>query len=198
MDIIRVIMQLLSIVLSIYSFIIFVRIILTWFQGADFGQVTQFLARITDPYLNWFRQFHFLRIAGVDLSIIAGLITLWVARSIAVNIAYAGTISFGTILAIIVTAVAGAVFFFLTIFLILAVIRLLADLFGANTASRFWIVVDQIIEPLVHKIVVPLARGRFVSYRTGLIVFAVLDFVTIIAGRFLVALLAGVLRSLPF
>ena len=32
MDIIRVIMQLLSIALSIYSFIIFVRIILTWFQ----------------------------------------------------------------------------------------------------------------------------------------------------------------------
>lgn len=198
MAIIRVIMQLLSIVLSIYSFIIFVRIILTWFQTEDFAQITAFVARITDPYLNWFRQFEFLRIGGIDLSIIAGLITLWVARSIAVNIAYAGTISFGMILAIVLTAVAGAVFFFLTIFLIMAVIRFLGALFGANTATRFWIVLDQIIEPLVHRVVTPLARGRFVSYQTALLIFSAIDLGVIILGRFLVSLLAGVLRSIPF
>jgi YggT family protein len=191
-------MQLLSIVLSIYSFIIFVRIILTWFQTEDFAQITAFVARITDPYLNWFRQFEFLRIGGIDLSIIAGLITLWVARSIAVNIAYAGTISFGMILAIVLTAVAGAVFFFLTIFLIMAVIRFLGALFGANTATRFWIVLDQIIEPLVHRVVTPLARGRFVSYQTALLIFSAIDLGVIILGRFLVSLLAGVLRSIPF
>ncbi len=198
MDVIRVIMQLLSIVLSIYSFIIFVRIILTWFQGAEFGQITAFLARITDPYINWFRRFDFLRIAGIDFSVIAALVSLWIVRSVAVNIAYAGTISFGMILAIVVNAIAGAVFFFLTLFLILAVIRLLGALFGANTATRFWIVVDQIVEPLVHRIVTPLARGRVISYQTALLVFAGIDLVAIIGGRFLVSLLVGLLRGLPF
>lgn len=198
MDVIRVIMQLLSIVLSIYSFIIFVRILLTWFQGAEFGQVTTFLARITDPYINWFRQFNFLQIAGVDLSVIAALIALWVVRSIAINIAYAGTISFGMILAIVVSAIAGALFFFLTLFLILAVIRLLGSLFGANTALRFWIVLDQIVEPLVHRTVTPLARGRFISYQNALIIFSVADLAVIIAGRFLISLLTGVLQGLPF
>ncbi|MFW5689745.1 MAG: YggT family protein [Spirochaetota bacterium] len=191
-------MQIISIALGIYSFIIFVRIVLTWFQGSDFGRVQEYLARITDPYLNWFRQFDFLRIAGIDFSIIAGLITLWIARSIAVNIAYAGTISFGLILAIVLTAIAGAVFFFLTLFLILAVIRLLGSLFGANTALRFWIVVDQIVEPIVHKVVIPLAKGRFVSYQNALIIFSAVDLVVIIAGRFLVDVLAGMLAGLPF
>ncbi|MFW5745152.1 MAG: YggT family protein [Spirochaetota bacterium] len=198
MDVIRVIMQLLSIVLSLYSFIIFVRIILTWFQGAEFGQITAFLARITDPYINWFRRFDVLRVAGVDFSVIAALVSLWIVRSIAVNIAYAGTISFGMILAIVVDAVAGAVFFFLTLLLILAVIRLLGALFDANTASRFWIVVDQIIEPLVHRIVTPLARGRVIGYQTALLVFAGIDLIVIIAGRFLVSLLVGLLSGLPF
>jgi len=198
MDIIRVIMQILSVALSIYSFIIFVRIILTWFQTEDFGQISGFLSKITDPYINWFRQFEFLRLGGMDLSVIAALITLWIARSIVVNIAYAGTISFGMILAIVVNAIAGAVFFFLTLFLILAVIRVLGSLFGANTALRFWIVIDQILEPLVHRVVTPLARGKFVSYQNALIIFAVSDLAVIILGRLLVSVLIGLLRGLPF
>jgi len=191
-------MQLLSIVLSIYSFLIFVRIILTWFQTTDFGQVTVILSRITDPYINWFRQFDFLKLAGLDLSVIAALISLWIVRSIAVNIAYAGTISFGMILAIIVDAIAGAFFFFLTLFLILAVIRIAGSLFGANTSLRFWIVLDQILEPLVHRVVTPLARGRFVSYQNALIIFGGIDLAAILIGRFLVSLLIGLLRGLPF
>ena len=198
MDIIRVIMQILSILLSIYSFAIFVRIVLTWFQSDDFGQISGFLARITDPYINWFRQFSFLQIAGMDLSVIAALISLWIIRSVVVNVAYAGTISFGMILAIIVNAVAGALFFFLTLFLILAVIRVIGSLFGANTALRFWIVLDQILEPLVHRVVTPFSGEKFVSYQNALIIFGAIDLVAILLGRFVVALLVGVLQGLPF
>lgn len=198
MDIIRVTMQALSFVLSLYSFLIFVRIILTWFQTSDYGQITVWLGRLTDPYINWFRRFAFLRLAGVDLSVIAALVTLWIVRSIALNIAYVGTITLGTILAIIVSAVASAVFFFLTLFLILAVIRLLGSLFGANTALRFWIVLDQILEPIVHRVVTPLARGRLVNYQNALIIFIAVDFAVILLGRFIIAILTGLLRGLPF
>ncbi len=198
MDIIRVTMQALSFVLSLYSFLIFVRIILTWFQTSDYGQITVWLGRLTDPYINWFRRFAFLRLAGVDLSVIAALVTLWIVRSIALNIAYVGTITLGTILAIIVSAVASAVFFFLTLFLILAVIRLLGSLFGANTALRFWIVLDQILEPIVHRVVTPLARGRLVNYQNALIIFIAVNFAVILLGRFIIAILTGLLRGLPF
>lgn len=198
MDIIRLTMQIVALALSIYSFIIFVRILLTWFQGADFGRVTEILARITDPYIAWFRRFDFLRIGGVDLSVIAALVTLWIVRSIAINIAYTGSVTFGIILAIVLNAVAGVFFFFLTLFLFLAVIRLLGSIFGANTSLRFWIVVDQLIEPLVHRVVSPFARGKSVSYQNALIIFGVIDLVALLLGRFLVSLLSGLLQSLPF
>ena len=198
MDIIRVAMQIIGFVLGVYSFIIFVRIILTWFQPDDFGQVSYWLGRVTDPYINWFRQFAFLRLSGVDLSVIAALVTLWVLRGIAYNIAARGTITLGIIMAIILSAVASAFFFFVTILLIMAVIRFLGGVFGANTATRFWVVIDQILEPVVQQVVTPMLRGRPMSYQTSLLVFAGICAVVRLFGQFLVAVVTVWLRGLPF
>ena len=198
MDIIRVTMQILGFALGVYSFIIFVRIILTWFQADDFGQISYWLGRLTDPYINWFRRFEFLRFSGLDLSVIAALVTLWIVRGIVYNIAAVGTITLGMIMAIILSAVASAFFFFVTLFLILGVIRFLGGVFGANTATRFWVVVDQILEPLVHQVVTPLARGRTVSYQNAVLIFAGLCFLILLVGRFLVAVVIIWLRGLPF
>ena len=42
--------------LSIYSFILIIRILLTWFPGIDWSNsVLSALTSITDPYLNIFR-----------------------------------------------------------------------------------------------------------------------------------------------
>ena len=42
--------------LSIYSFILIIRILLTWFPGIDWNNgVLSALSSITDPYLNIFR-----------------------------------------------------------------------------------------------------------------------------------------------
>jgi YggT family protein len=198
MEVIRIIMQLLGLVLSVYSFLIFIRIILTWFPGSDFGQIGEFLGRATDPYINWFRRLSFLRIGAMDLSVIAALITLWIVRSIVTNIAFMGTITFGIILAIVVDAIAGAFFFFLTLFLILAVVRFLGSVLGANTASRFWIALDQILEPIIYRVITPLAREKSMTYQTGLLLFVGLDLVAIFGGRLLIGLLVSLLRGLPF
>lgn len=191
-------MQFIGLALTVYSFAIFLRILLTWFPGNEFGQIGAFLGRITDPYINWFRRLSFLNIGGVDLSIIASLITLWIARSIVANIALTGSLTFGTLLAIIISAIASALFFFLTLFLILAGIRLLGELFGVNTGGRFWLVLDQILEPMVYRLSNALLKGRSVSYQNGLLLFAGVDLVAILFGRFLVGLLVSLLQSLPF
>ncbi len=198
MDIIRVTMQILGSALSIYSFIIFVRIILTWFQADDFGQISYWLGRITDPYINWFRRYDFLRLSGLDLSVIAALVTLWIARGIAYNIAAVGTITLGMILAIILSAVASAFFFFVTLFLILAIVRYLGGVFGANMATRFWVVIDQILEPVVQRVVTPLIRDRTVSYQNAVLIFAGVCFLISLFGRFLVGVVTIWLRGLPF
>ena len=54
--------------LYLYSMLLIVRILLTWFQGMDWAnQIAGFLSPITDPYLNIFRSF-IPPIGGLDLS----------------------------------------------------------------------------------------------------------------------------------
>lgn len=198
MSIIRVIMQLLGFALTVYGFIVFFRILMLWMPGGNFGRFGEMIASIVDPYINWFRRFDFVRIGHHDFSVLAALITVWIGSNIALTIAALGRITLGIILAIIVDVVAGAILFFMGFFLVLGVIRFFGSLFGANTASRFWIVLDQVVEPLVHRVVSPFAKERFISYQNALLIFSALDLVALIGGRLLVNLLVGLLQGLPF
>ena len=66
----------LSSFINIYLFLIFVRILLTWFQTANWAnQVTSFLSPITDPYLNIFRSF-VPPLGGLDISPILAILVL--------------------------------------------------------------------------------------------------------------------------
>ena len=62
--------------LNIYLLLIFVRILLTWFQTANWAnQVAGFLSPITDPYLNIFRSF-IPPLGGLDISPILAILVL--------------------------------------------------------------------------------------------------------------------------
>ncbi len=66
----------LSSFINIYLFLIFVRILLTWFQTANWAnQVASFLSPITDPYLNIFRSF-VPPLGGLDISPILAILVL--------------------------------------------------------------------------------------------------------------------------
>ena len=60
--------------LSIYSFILIIRILLTWFPGIDWSNgILSALTSITDPYLNIFRGI-IPPIGGFDISSLLALI----------------------------------------------------------------------------------------------------------------------------
>ncbi len=62
--------------IQLYLVLIFVRILLSWFQTAEWAQrVISFLAPITDPYLNIFRSI-IPPLGGIDLSAIIAIIVL--------------------------------------------------------------------------------------------------------------------------
>ncbi|MBL1211126.1 YggT family protein [Geminocystis sp. GBBB08] len=62
--------------IQIYLVLIFVRILLSWFQTAEWaGNVISFLAPITDPYLNIFRSF-IPPLGGIDFSAILAIFVL--------------------------------------------------------------------------------------------------------------------------
>ncbi|MEL6440161.1 MAG: YggT family protein [Cyanobacteria bacterium J06621_8] len=59
--------------LQIYWILLIVRILLSWFQSAEWaGQIIYFLSPITDPYLNIFRSI-IPPLGGIDISAILAL-----------------------------------------------------------------------------------------------------------------------------
>ena len=67
--------------IQIYWILLIVRILLSWFQTAEWaGQIISFLSPITDPYLNIFRSI-IPPIGGLDLSAILALILLQFVQS---------------------------------------------------------------------------------------------------------------------
>ncbi|MEE8441006.1 MAG: YggT family protein [Spirochaetia bacterium] len=197
MEAFRIIMRVVTAGLSLYMLMIMFRILLTWFQGPSFGRPLELLKSVTDPYLNWFRRFQFLRVGNFDFSIIVGIIVLSILTSITSRLAVAAVVSFGLVLALIIVRVASAASFFLVLFLIMALIRLIGGALGVNTSGRVWITLDHLLEPVVHKIILALARGRFVSYRNALLLFCALLAMALFAGRFLVDGLVNLVGRIP-
>jgi YggT family protein len=67
--------------LEIYNILLVVRILLTWFQTANWAyQIMAFLSPITDPYLNIFRSI-IPPLGGIDFSPILAFILLHVLQS---------------------------------------------------------------------------------------------------------------------
>ena len=72
--------------INIYLLLIFVRILLSWFQTAEWAQKAMtFISPITDPYLNVFRSF-IPPLGGIDLSPILAIIVLNVVASLLTSI----------------------------------------------------------------------------------------------------------------
>ena len=62
--------------LTIYFYLLIIRILLTWFPTVEWmNQIQSFLSPITDPYLNIFRSF-IPPIGGMDLSPILAILVL--------------------------------------------------------------------------------------------------------------------------
>ncbi len=62
--------------ISLYSLLLFIRILLTWFPNVDwYKQPFAALSQVTDPYLNIFRSF-IPPLGGIDLSPILAIFVL--------------------------------------------------------------------------------------------------------------------------
>ncbi|MEA5536249.1 YggT family protein [Crocosphaera sp. XPORK-15E] len=76
MDATVLIVETLKSFLQIYLLLIFVRILLSWFQTAEWASgIMSFLSPITDPYLNIFRSF-IPPLGGLDISPIVAIFLL--------------------------------------------------------------------------------------------------------------------------
>ena len=193
----QVIFGFLSSVLGVYSLLLVARIILTWFSGNRQSGITQFLSRITDPYINWWRQHFNLRAGFLDLSPIIAISALSVVQRIFSTLAVHGTITLGLVGAIVITAIWSIVSFLLGMCVIVLVVRLIGYLMNKEMYGTFWHIVDSISRPLMFRISRLVFRNSSVSFVTGIVVSILLLGAVWLLGRILIATITGMLIAGP-
>lgn len=88
-------LQIIAQTLQIYSFVLIVRVLLTWFPNVDMGNpVLSTVSSITDPYLNAFRGL-IPPLGGLDLSAILAFVALSLMQQLLVSASYAFASGFG-------------------------------------------------------------------------------------------------------
>ena len=65
--------------ITIYSYLLIVYILMSWFPGARESQFGHFLGRICEPYLEQFRKF-IPALGMIDISPVVGIFVLHLAR----------------------------------------------------------------------------------------------------------------------
>jgi YggT family protein len=194
----RFILNLAGSLAGIYMLLIFIRVMLSWFNAASLGRPVELLARFTDPYLNWWRRIPALRTGFIDLSPIAAMAALSLVQTACGIAVRYGRLTLGILAAIIVQAVWSVLSFVLGFFIIVLVLRLIAYLSNQNIYSAFWRIVDSISQPVLYRITRIFYRRRLINYLAGILlslgVLAVLE----VGGYFLVPWVLQALMRLPF
>jgi YggT family protein len=193
-----VLMRVLGAVTSLYMILVFVRVMLTWFDGASLGKPAEVLANITDPYLDWFRRFPALQAGGIDFSAVAALSVLALANNIVQTIAVYGRITVGIILSLILNGVWSALAFILVFFAVILGVRLFFYTLGRNSVLPIWRTIDALCKPVLYRINRFVYRDRLVNYQTGIITAIAVLIGARIVGGIAVGLLAGMFVRLPF
>jgi len=193
----QIIFGILAGLLGLYSLLIIIRIILTWFSGDQFGRPVEILAGITDPYLDWWRQRLNIRAGYLDLSPIFAMAALSVAQTICSAIAQTGRFSLGLLLAVCLSALWSAVSFLLGFCLIVLVLRLIAYLINADLFVTFWRVIDSISKPIMYRISRIIFGMRIVRFTTS-IIFSILVLTALwIGGSIAIQLVSRFLFRFP-
>lgn len=153
---------------GIYSLLIFVRILLSWFSTTHSGRVYTTLARVTDPYLNFFRRFKFLQMGRFDFSPVVAIVALSLVGNICAAIGRNGTVHILFVADLLLVALWSILSFALGFFAIVVAIRLFGYITKANTYTVFWRVIDNICQPVLFRVTQIFFKNRIVRYVAGL------------------------------
>jgi YggT family protein len=194
----RFIFSLLASAAGIYSLLIFIRIIISWFGNSVEGKPVNLLTRVTDPYLDWWRRTLNLRLGALDLSPIAAIAGLSLVQNILTNLSRFGRITLGYIFSVVLLSVWSAASFILGFCLVILILRTIAYLSNRNIYSPFWNVIDTISQPVLFRINQIIFGGRITDYLKRIIVSSLVLAAAWIGGGIAIRFFAFFLAKLPF
>ena len=196
---IQTILSILAGVLSLYTLLCFIYILMSWFPGARFTKFGHFMSSVCDPYMNLFRKMSFLRIGNIDFSPIVSLGILSLASAILAGIQHTGRIFLGGILGTILSSLWGIASSIMGIFALLIFIRWIVLLInkGRTSYESGWNQVDMILNKMSYKIAGTFSK-KSMSYQTSLLLSWIILLVALIVGHILIGILVSLCYKMPF
>lgn len=188
------IFSILASVVSIYIILCFVRVMLSWFPGAEYSKFGMFMRQMCDPYLDIFRRFRFLRFSSFDFTPAIALCVLMALQAFFTSLATGAGFRLSTILAMLVMLV-GNIFTSLLGFLaVIVLVRLIVYLFigDGNSSYSIWTVVDRSISPIIFRIAGIFFKNQSISFVKALVT----SFITLVAFSAVISYVIRVLGSL--
>lgn len=194
-----VIFRILASLFMIYSLLCSIRIVMTWIPGVNNG-FTNFLAKICDPYLNFFSRSGIFRFGAIDFSPVLSLGILALLSTIFSAFSRTGRITFGFVLALILEMAWNVISSIIGFLLIILIIRLVVLIFQNNSysGSQFWRQFDYIVNPIIYRIISPFSKGKMIPYKTAIIISIVSLILVELAGGFFIFQLARLIKLIPF
>lgn len=198
-SIISVLLNILSGLITVYTTICFIYILMSWIPGLRYTSFGRVIASIVEPYMNIFSRWRFTHIGRVDFSPIISIGLLSLSSSILARITSTGRIYLGGILATIIYTIWDIFASLIGIFALVVFIRWIVLLVkkGRVDYNSGWYQIDSAIQNFCYKISGAIIK-KPVSYTKSLFItwvtFAVFD----AAGSVLINLLVHLCYKIPF
>ncbi len=194
------IFSILASVVSIYTILCFVRVMLSWFPGAEYSRFGQVLCQMCDPYLDIFRRFRFLRFSSFDFTPAIALCVLMALQTFFSSLATGAGFKISTILAMLIMLV-GNIFTSLLGFLaVIVLVRLIVYLVigDGNSSYSIWTVVDRSISPIIFRIAGLCFKNQSISFIKALVTSFIFLIVFSVLITYLVRILGDLISAIPF
>ena len=179
--------RVINIALVCFMVLIVLRIMSTWFRGTAgdgaVNTVSHYLRQITDPYLQLFHRFTFLRAGGMDFTPLAGIFVLVVASEMTRQLANQQQVTMGYFLGVSLFAAWRMASIVVLVFLVACVARFVTLRFLGRTDTPIARMVSTLAQAPVSVV------SRYISLRDAgsevnyLLLTIVILFAIWIAGR---------------
>ena len=185
--------------LSIYSFVIWIRIMASWINPFPRpGSFTYYLACIVDPYLNTFRSSRF-RAGMLDFSPIIGIGVLSVVQSVFEIYGTYGMMSLSLIVQLFISAFwSYGVSIFFTFGFILLVMKTIASFMNGSNFSMVMERMGTFTDPITNWVQRTFFKTRFVRKSTLNLITLAIFVVLYFAIRYLFNIAMHLAVRIPF
>ena len=193
------IFSILASIVSIYTLLCFIRVMLSWFPGAEYSRFGQVLCQMCDPYLDIFRRVRIFRFSSFDFTPAIALCVLMALQAFFTSLATGSGFRLSTILAMLVMLVGNIITSLLGFLAVIILVRLIAYLIvgDGNSSYSIWTVVDRSLSPIIFRISGAFFRGRPVSFVKAMVTSLIVLILSSVLISYVVRILGGLISMIP-